>query len=122
LVPDGWCHRICPDQGPPIRLGAFDLPEWSLMQYAETTLAKLVLVARLHRKLDAIWGELGPGRDKTNLFKRFSSCRAIMLCLRGCCCSDLIKFHTTGRQYGFDHYPYVCQCRQVGWRRSPASL
>jgi hypothetical protein len=86
-----------------------DLPEWSLLQYAETTVVKLVLIARFHQKVDAIWNEID-NAPKTRFCKQFSIARSIMICLRGCCGSNLIKFHIGQKKNTFQHNNYSCQC------------
>ena len=85
------------------------LHEWALTQFAPNNVAKLVRVARFHRKLDPIWNGLECGRQRARLVNRFSIARAVLFCLRFCCGGDLIKFHV-GRKNPFTLFDFTCRC------------
>jgi hypothetical protein len=52
-----------------------DFPEWSLLKYAETTLVKLILIARFNQNVDAIWNNLDRVEEKgTQTERQYRSC------------------------------------------------
>src|SRR5690348_2910086 len=85
-------------------------PELAQMQYVKSTLVKLILVVRFIQKIGPIWNDLNiDQRSNDYLAIKYIYARAIMFCLRVCCGSDLIKFHT-GRKNPFNHNKYSCKC------------
>jgi hypothetical protein len=88
-----------------------DIPEWSQMWGAESTLVKLVLVVRFYRKIAPIWKDLDAAQKTKALRNNFCSAGAIIGCLTECCGNNLIRFHAEQPENPFRHRNYACHCR-----------
>ena len=90
-----------------------DLPEWSLLRSAKSTLVKLILVARLYNKLSPIWKSL-PSVHKGSLKDQYWIAFTIMRCLTHCYENNLIEFQR-GRENPLSYTTrFTVNIRQTG--------